>query len=560
MTMEKIILGASLGNCVHVGGVAHFLQLAEREGYTPIYLGPAIPVDDLLREIELHHPAMMAVGYRLTPDNARPLIAELVQKVRERGIETVWSFGGTGPVARVAEEFDFFDYISDGSDDIDDSLYFLRNGKKATKDEVLPDDLVARIGAKYPYPLLRHHYGEPSVEKTVAGIREIAESRVLDVISVGPDQNTQQFYFHPEKRKPEYEGAGGVPLRTREEFEALKAATKFGNQPLIRCYSGTADVFDMAQLLKDTLNNAWCAVPLCWYNKLDGRGDRDIDTSVKEAVELMRWHAERGIPVEANEPHHWGLRDAHDVIPVVMAYLSARNAKKSGVRHYVSQYMFNVPNSLSFPMDLARVLAMIELTESLQDDTFTLYRETRAGLPFLSADLDVAKGQLAATTYMQMAVHPHIIHVVGFCEAEHIASPKDVIESCKIVRGVIKTCLEDQIDLVHDPRVQTRKEHLLKEARFLLSFIERFYSNYQDPLCEPAVIADCIKRGFIDAPHIVKGGEFTGDLFTTIIGGRCVAYDRKAGRELTERERLAHLCEKEGIPIEGLLDPAPLHA
>ena len=106
------------------------------------------------------------------------------------------------------------------------------------------------------------------------------------VISVGPDQNTQQFYFHPEKRKPEYEGAGGVPLRTREEFEALKAATKFGNQPLIRCYSGTADVFDMAQLLKDTLNNAWCAVPLCWYNKLDGRGDRDIDTSVKEAVEL----------------------------------------------------------------------------------------------------------------------------------------------------------------------------------------------------------------------------------------------------------------------------------
>ena len=63
----------------------------------------------------------------------------------------------------------------------------------------------------------------------------------------------------------------------------------------------------------------------------------------------MRWHAERGIPVEANEPHHWGLRDAHDVIPVVMAYLSARNAKKAGVRHYVSQYMFNVPNSLSFP-------------------------------------------------------------------------------------------------------------------------------------------------------------------------------------------------------------------
>lgn len=539
--MDKILLGASLGNCVHVGGVVHFLQLAEREGYHTVFLGPAIPVDRIVEEVLRHKPAMVAVGYRLTPENVRPLLAELIDKVHQNGIETTWIFGGTGPVAKVAEETGFFSYISNGTDDIDDSLYFLRNGRRPQEQEKYSDSLVERINDKYPYPLLRHHYGEPSVEKTVAGIEKIADSRVLDIVSVGPDQNTQQFFFHPEKRNPDFEGAGGVPLRTREDFVALKEATQRGNHPLIRCYSGTADVFDMAQLLKDTLNNAWCAVPLCWYNKLDGRGDRDIDTSVREAVELMRWHAERGIPVEANEPHHWGLRDAHDTMSVAMSYIAALNAKNAGVRHYISQYMFNVPNTLSFPMDLARVLAMVELVESLHDDTFTTYRQTRAGLPFLSADLDVAKGQLAATTFLQMTIQPHVIHVVGFCEAEHIASPEDVIESCKIVRGVIKTTLEDRVDLAKDPRVIERKNQLIREVRYLLSFICAFYGR-DDALTRPEVIADCIKRGFIDAPHIVKGGEFVGNLYTTVIGGRCVAYDRQAGRELTERERLQGLC------------------
>jgi len=54
--------------------------------------------------------------------------------------------------------------------------------------------------------------------------------------------------------------------------------------------------------------------------------------------------------------------------------------------------MFNTPNTLSFSMDLARVLAMIEISETLKDEKFKIYREVRAGLNFLSSDLDVAKG------------------------------------------------------------------------------------------------------------------------------------------------------------------------
>ena len=129
----------------------------------------------------------------------------------------------------------------------------------------------------------------------------------------------------------------------------------------MRCYSGTEDVFQYAEMLVDTIDNAWAAIPLCWYNELDGRGSRPLEISMAEAQKLIKWHADRGIPVEINEPHHWGLRDAHDVIPVAMAYISAYNAKKLGVKYYVSQYMFNNPNGLSISMDLAKILAMVEI-------------------------------------------------------------------------------------------------------------------------------------------------------------------------------------------------------
>ncbi len=275
------------------------------------------------------------------------------------------------------------------------------------------DKLTERISQKMPYPLLRHHFGLPSYEDTLKGVKQIADSKVLDIVSLGPDQNTQQFFFAPEKRDKRMDGAGGVPIRTPDQFKRLWDAAQRGNYPLIRSYSGTADVMNMAKMLSQTIDNAWCAVPLSWYNELDGRGERTIEDSMREAQELMRWHGENNIPVEMNEPHHWALRDAHDTISVVMAYISAYNAKRCGVRDYINQSMFNVPNMLSFSMDLARVMAQIELVQSLEDNNFNVYRQTRAGLPFLSSDLDTAKGQLAASTYLQMAVNPHIIHVVG---------------------------------------------------------------------------------------------------------------------------------------------------
>lgn len=542
--MKKIILGASIGNCVHVAGVVHFLSLAEQEGYEAVFLGPAVSIEQLFDKIEEYHPDMISVGYRLTPSNVESLLDEIAEKRERLSYRPRWTFGGTKPVADVAKSYSFFEFISDGFDDIKDSIRFLRGEVQEESAKSYGKTLIERIEKSYPYPILRHHFGLPSMEATIEGVKEIADSKVLDVISLGTDQNAQQYFFRQEKMQTKFDGAGGVPIRTEDDLRKLKEASLRGNYPLMRCYSGTEDVFQYAQLLVDTIDNAWTAVPLYWYNELDGRGERSIETSLKEAQDLIRWHAERGIPVEINEPHHWGLRDAHDVIPVVAAYISAYNAKRTGVKDYIAQYMFNNPNGLTFSMDLARVLAMIELVESLEDENFKIYRETRAGLPLFHADEAIAKGQLAASTFMQMVVKPHIIHVVGFCEANHAADAKDLIESCKIVKGVIRHTLGEQFSIEKDERILRRKEELISEAKELLNFINKKFEKYDDPIANPYVLAECVKRGYMDAVHIVKGEKFKGNLATKFWNGMCVAYDKKTGKVLSEKERLEGLNDE----------------
>jgi len=544
---KGIVIGAAIGNCVHVAGAAHFLSFAEDEGYETVFLGPAVSIDTVLESIEKYKPVMITLGYRLTPENGVTIVRELIEKSVKLTHKPIWIFGGTAPVAEKIRELNFFDVIFDGTDDIDDSITFLRTGKLPDKGgaELFAADLVGRLAQKRPYPLLRHHFGLPSFEETRKGIEEIAESRVLDIISLGIDQNTQQYYFKPKDRIPEMDGAGGVPVYDDEGFRKLKEASQRGNFPLMRCYSGTADVIPLAEVLNETIANAWCAVPLCWYNELDGRGDRPIKASMEEAQQLMAFHGKLGIPVELNEPHHWGLRDAHDTISVVASYISAYNAKKYGVQDYIAQYMFNIPNSLSFSMDLAKTLAQIEMSESLADKDFRVYRQARAGLPFLSGDDAIAKGQLAASTALQMNIRPHIIHVVGYSEALHAATPEVIIESCKIVRGVVRSTLSGNVEGMSDPRVKERREELLSEAKYLINFIKDEYSGVSsDPIGDAAVLSDCIKRGILDAPHIVKQGEFKGTLQTRVKDGKCLAWDGKAGRTMDERTRLEQLTGK----------------
>jgi hypothetical protein len=143
----------------------------------------------------------------------------------------------------------------------------------------------------------------PDIEDTVRGAREIAEARVLDVRSLAPDQNAQEFFFHPERMRPELDGAGGVGLRSPEDLRRIYEATRTGNYPLLRCYSGANDLVRWGSMLRETIRIAWGAVPLFWYSRLDGRSQRPLEASIAENCGAIGWYASQGIPVEVNDGH-----------------------------------------------------------------------------------------------------------------------------------------------------------------------------------------------------------------------------------------------------------------
>jgi len=70
-----------------------------------------------------------------------------------------------------------------------------------------------RIQWKAPYPILRHHFGIPAqtIDPTVDGIAQIADAGVLDVISLGADQDAQENLFRPAQQNPRSTGAAACP-------------------------------------------------------------------------------------------------------------------------------------------------------------------------------------------------------------------------------------------------------------------------------------------------------------------------------------------------------------
>ncbi len=542
--IKKRILGASLGHCVHVAGILNFLKLAESQGYETLFLGPAVPLKKLSEAIERHNPDVIALSYRLTPGVLEKLLEPFKKEVKKNEWQDkIFIFGGTPPAAEKARKTGLFDAVFGGQEPAGEVISFLKGHiEEAKREEIPPQNLIDRITFKAPSPLLRHHFGLPDFEQTKRGAREIALSEAIDIISLGPDQNAQESFFRPDEMKKEQDGAGGVPLRKPEDLEVIYKASRCGNFPLLRCYSGTRDLVKWAEMSFKTINIAWGAIPLCWYNQLDGRSGRTPLESIRENQKTMRWYGEHNIPLEVNESHHWSLREAPDSIAVAAAFLAAYNAKKMGVKHYVAQYMFNTPAGISPPMDLAKMLAKIELIESLHEKNFTTIRQTRTGLSSLSSDPDIAKGELAGSTLYQMALKPKIVHVVGFCEGDHAATPSDVISSAKIVQGVINNfSLESQI-ILNDSRIKKRKEELVEEAKMLLQAIKSLSSGRaEDPWSNPRTIAQAIKIGLLDAPHLCGNPFAAGKTFTQIINGACVAVDLQSGKPLKEKERISRI-------------------
>jgi len=537
---EKTIVACALGECVHVAGVMNFLRMAEQAGWHTVFLGPATPIQTAIQAAEDNNADLLAVSYRLTPETGERLLAQFAESadhLRERGVQ--FAFGGTPPVAERALALGFFDIIFDGSQNYEEIMAFLKGEKARVKSALdYPSTTVERVRWKAPYPLLRHHFGLPSMEATIAGIHKIADARVLDVISLGIDQDAQENFFHPEKQDARRTGAGGVPVRSVQDYRDLYAASRRGNFPLLRTYSGTDDFIRLAEVYVESMHNAWAAIPLLWFNRMDGRGPWDLEGSIREHQKVMEWYGAHDIPVELNEPHHWGMRDAPDVIFVVSAYLAAYNARAFGVREYIAQMMFNSPPGTSDAMDLAKMAALLEMDAELENENFRVWRQTRTGLLSYPLEPAAARAHLSASIYAQMALHPHIVHIVGHTEAHHAATADDIIEACLMARRSIENALAGQPNMLQDPAIQHRKNHLMAEARLTLQAIHNLGSDTQaDPFTDPHNLSEAVRLGILDAPHLKNNPFAPGTIQTRIINGSCEVVD-EAGKIIAEKERL----------------------
>lgn len=555
----KTVVAAALGECVHVAGISNFLRLAEAAGWRTVFLGPAVPIEQVLETARREKAELVGVSYRLTPETGERLLGQFAEEaadLHESGVR--FAFGGTPPVAERAQALGFFERVFDGSQPPEAVLAYLKGQTAAAPVEAdFPATTVARIHWKSPFPIIRHHFGLPTLEATREGIEQIAAAQVIDVISLGIDQDAQENFYHPERRDPRRTGAGGVPVRSAEDYRLLYAASRRGNYPLMRTYSGTDDFIRLAEMYVDTIHNAWCAIPLFWFNQMDGRGPWDLEGSIREHQRVMAWYGVHGIPVELNEPHHWGMRDAPDVVFVVSAYLSAYNARACGVKDYIAQLMFNSPPGHTDAMDLAKMLAVIDLITPLAAtpcppevaakqeagtaSPFRLWRQTRTGLLSYPLDLAAARAHLAASIYIQMALHPHIIHVVGHTEAHHAATAEDVIEACKLARRAVENALSGQPDMTADPRIWERREHLVAEARRTLDAIANLAGpEAADPFTDPATLRSAVTSGILDAPQLRNNRFGRGQVITRMVAGQCLAVNQ-AGVPLSEEERLAQL-------------------
>ena len=531
---------ATIGNCIHVQGIKNFESLLKKNNIDTEFIGVCIDIEKLVKIIKEKNPEIVGLSYRLEPENAKILFDKLKNLIEANHIISRFYFGGTPAVCKLAEASGLFEAVFRGIETENEILDKVLERKKNFESEEYSQNLYERIEKSYPTPLIRHHFGLPSLEKTIEGIEEIAKSKTVDIISIGPDQIAQECFFNQENACKEFEGGGGVPLRKKEDLESLYKSSRIGNFPLLRCYAGTNDLMRWGGMLKETINNAWGAIPLFWYSELDGRSKRDLISAIGENQNTIKWHAENNIPIEINDSHQWALRKTTDPIEVASAYIATYNAKKLGVRYYIQQYMMNVPPEVSLEMDIAKMLAKLEFISELSNDRFTVLRMIRTGLASLSVDEDIAKGELASSITIGMYLMPHIVHVVGYSEAYNVATPKVIVESSKIAKGVIKNCLKGLPGIEDNKKIIKRKEEILKDTKMILEKIKSL-SEHIDPLKDPTTLYKAVKIGLLDAENLKGFNPARGDIKTAVIDGTVRCVDEDSGEVIPEKERINRL-------------------
>jgi uncharacterized protein (TIGR01319 family) len=516
---RRVMVGA-IGACVHNLGVEGFADWMEDQnlGYVSVKLGPAVPIPEVINKIREARPEVVGVSMRLGDLHIDKLITEFVELAAQYDLQPSksgirYAYSGLRPAANVVRamtglplepdeftpveerHFDldkvradyhdreafqhFFEIVADDyitMEELDDFAH-RRTIRREIQETEWSDYLVERIKQvreKEDRPIIRAHIGiaAETIEPTIDAIHKLADAAAMEIVSLAPDQPSQELlakFIRGEEDPDRYlRGQGGAPIRTVEDLIRLKAATQRGNYPMTRIYTGTDELINLAKLWEEHLNMCFPAVPIFYYNELDGRGPISIRDSFHEHYDTIRWWAEQGKPLEINDPHQWGLRYATDDMQVTDHVLVGLIALKLGIKNYVMQMMFELPPEISAMDDLAKMKAAYELIEPLtRHYDFNIIKETRSGLPSFPPNLYQAKGHLAFGVYSQLYMEPDILHVVSFPEAHHEAKAEDIIESCELTKQVCWDFIKGNVpDIWADPTVQARKRELKEGAMY----------------------------------------------------------------------------------------------
>lgn len=610
---NRLFVATTLANDPHTEGLHNASKIAAMGGVESIILPPSLDYEPFYEAIAKNRPHFIGLSYRQNEEVAiRELfkvvnyfassglvkstddvkiqfaglpktIKILESKVGELPLKVDLVKASPNVLERVTETVDYFEITHD-REAIIQSVYeelvpkgieiFNQLADEAVRGDdyknepPLPipsvkacNDYITRI-KESDLPVLRSHFGIPdkTIKPTVEGIRLLSEARVLDEVSLGSSDLSQRYFGHPEKFE-QLKNDGGVPYKDFADLVALYQASRYGNFPGVKPYCHVTDLVGFVHqcLEAGMLKGVHQAVPLFWFNELDGRGPALVRPNIKEHFACVRELAKNGIPVEMNDPNQWSSRWAHDTIIVTSYALISAVMTMCGVQNMVLQMQFNKPKETGDYADLAKMQAGLEMARRLsmgRRNPAPIFRETRTGIESLSADMTLAKWQLARSTFLQMCMDPHIIHIVSYCEANYAARPADIIDSSRLIRRAVKIFRQHKEDILKEanvPIVKERRDYLIKESTYLVNEIAKLHPKYQPCPIEAMaqyvgdadVLATAIERGYMSAPGIVnekyKGHFITKPLKYGMIN---VVDDYNNPRIVTEKERLSGMNNK----------------
>jgi hypothetical protein len=607
---------ATLGDDPHTQGLFRVARIAQKAGIKAHVMPMSSPLDAILERIHQDDPAFLGFSYRLSPEVAvkeyraclhrlaaagllnqrngqprRVALAGLPDAMR--GIEhlktelpcDIWTMQQDTDLMRAcARVLDFFntpsglrasvlaelkpEFFPPRFRELDEMATIVVQSEDYRNEPPLPVPTPAAQASyirriqEMDMPLLRSHYGTPAptIAPTVEGIRKLAEARVIDEVSLGSSDLSQRYFGDPAAfvgRKND----GGVPYSTEEHLVELAQASRRGNFPGVKPYAHVTNLVPFVDTCIRTgmLYGTHQAVPLYWFNQLDGRGPTPVRESIIEHQATVKALARHGIPVEMNDPNHFSSRWAPDTIIAVDYALITAVMLQQGVKDLIFQMQFNKPREASDHGDLAKMLAGMDLAEELIAGSGTgarMWRETRTGIDSFPPDLDQARHQLARSTFLQLLMNPHIIHLVSYCEALYIAGTDDIIDSSRLIRRCVRVFREHAPDLLRlrqHPLVVERRAHLVREARTTLRAIAGLLggpvpANAPLPsliprLANPDNLIRALEVGVMAAPGIFHPAFPAARNIVTapVTSGFIEALDPETGKVLPEAERLANL-------------------